>query len=132
MIMNELPILPKTLFQIFGSILIIIGIYFTVKIYPFAGFRNYTYISEKERGKRSLRAGLGAIIFIFGFLFLVFPMITQDITIGGLLLQISGFGLCISPIVGPVAFFRMYRDLWTYTKTEGDIVFTNEDKSTKN
>lgn len=129
--MNELPILPKILFQIFGGALIAIGIYLVVRIYPFSNFRNYTYISEKERRKRSVKARLGSIIFIFGFLFLIFPMIFQDVTVSSLLLQILGFGLCASPIVGLLAFLRMYRDLWTYTKREGDIVYTDEDKNTK-
>jgi hypothetical protein len=31
-------------------------------------------------------------------------------------------GACLSPVSAVVAFFRMRRDLWTYTKTKDDIV----------
>jgi hypothetical protein len=129
--MNEIPNTVKIVFQIFGCILILIliSLYFTIKIYPFSDFRNYSYITKKERDKRSLKAGIGSIGFIFGFLFLIFPRIFQDTTVLGLLLQILGFGLCISPIVMPVAAFRVYKDLRSYTKMEGDIVSTDEDKS---
>ncbi len=129
--MYEISSLVKILFQVFGCILIAVSMYFIMKIYPFSDFRNYTYITKQERNRRSLRAGIGSVGVIFGLLFLIFPTTSQDIKIFELLLEILSFGLCISLVVALLTIFRMYRDLGTYTKMDGDIVSTDEDRNTK-
>lgn len=127
--MNDISNMLRILFQIFGCMLIVVSIYSIIKVYPYSDFRNYTYITKQEREKRSLKAGIRSIGLTFGILFLIFPFVIDDVTIMGLL----GIGLCVfSPIIFLLVLFRTYWELRTYTKMEGDIVSTDEDKNTKN
>jgi protein-S-isoprenylcysteine O-methyltransferase Ste14 len=84
--------------------------------------RAYTYISEKERDKRALKAGFSAVIFAFGICFILSAILLRPITIQSIILFLT-VGVCAAPLVMFAAMFRTRRDLEPYTKTEDDIVF---------
>jgi hypothetical protein len=113
----------KTLFLIIGVVLILTGFYLLVKIYP---SRNYSYMSEKEQGKRSNKAGFAAILFIFGFLFIFITNSSQEINLNTFL-SILWAGLCLAPLPVGLTVIRVQKDLSTYTKTKSDVVFLGKD-----
>jgi ABC-type multidrug transport system permease subunit len=112
-------------------ILVLIGIYLMVNVRSFFNPRSYSYISETGRWRRVIRSGMGAIAFIFGLLFIMLTSTTQAVTLGDVF-SILAIGACLAPVTAFLTGLRAYRDLWTFTKTEDDVVFLDEDKDPKN
>lgn len=123
--MDFTSILLKILFQAIGVILILAGFYLVVKSYPFSNIHTYSYISERERRKRSIKASVGAMILIFGIFSIVVAGNSQRINLDSVL-SILAIGLCLLPIFAATMFFRTYRDLQMFTKAEDDVVFVDK------
>lgn len=87
--------------------------------------RDYTYISELERNRRSLKAGFSTVIFMFG-VFLIIGSTSKSIIFFLILATLT------SPLIMLVAMFRMRRDLEPYTKVKDDVVFLDENQKSKN
>src|SRR5687768_17109863 len=71
--------------------------------------RDYTYINEQERNRRSLKAGFSTVLFMVG-VFLIIGSVSESIIFFLVLAALT------SPLIMLVAMFRMRRDLESYTK----------------
>jgi threonine/homoserine/homoserine lactone efflux protein len=113
----------RILFEIFGFALILYGAYLFFRGWSHINMRTrtYSYISEQERNKRSFGAGIATAVLVFGISFMFIARSSDQITFRTLISALE-LGACLSPVGALVAFFRMRRDLWTYTKTKDDIV----------
>jgi hypothetical protein len=121
--------LSKILFELFGLVFISYGVSLFFRSWSHINFRTrtYSYISEQERDKRSFRAGVAAILLAFGVSF-VFAASSSDQLTFRTFISALEIGACFSPVVAIAAFFRMRRDLWTYTRTKDDVVSLEEGK----
>lgn len=122
--------MPKLLFQILGVILILTGLYLMVNVHSFFNPRSYMYMSETGRWRRVIRSGIGAIAFIFGLLFIMLTSTLQAITLRDVF-SILAVGACLAPVTAFLTGLKTYRDLWTFTKTEDDVVFLDDDENPK-
>ena len=91
--------------------------------------REYSYISETERGKRTFRAGLAAVVFMFGICFILSGL-SEGSTYADTIIFLI-IGVCASPFVLLGMIFRMRKDLEPYTKMEDDVVFLSKDNGGK-
>jgi len=91
--------------------------------------REYSYISEKERGKRAFNAGLSAAIFTFGICSILGAFSAEKTNENAIKFFIVG--IYVSPLVMLGTIFRMYKDLEPFTKMKDDVVFLNKDKDRK-
>ncbi len=117
----------KILLAITGLVLIVFGGY--LYFLQWSGVldirtRAYNYISEAERDKRSLKAGLSVMILVFGVCFIASAFLGPSTIFLPL-------GVCASPLIVLAATFRMRKDLGPYTKMRDEVVFLNK-KNSKN
>jgi uncharacterized membrane protein len=117
----------EILLVIIGIALILLGGYLYFQQWSNINMRTraYTYISEAERDKRSLKTGFSAVLFMFG-VFLIIGSTSNNVTLFLVLAALS------SPLTMLVAIFRMRRDLEPYTKMKDDVVFLDDSKKSKN
>jgi hypothetical protein len=127
--MDPSIILPKIILVIIGVVLIVAGFRGMRRIYPYSSFREYYYISRAERFSRSIKAAVYSLVELFGISFIILPLAFWNISLGAMLMFAVGFGLCVSIFVFPLAFFRMYRELVSFTKQNGDIVSAEDEKN---
>lgn len=90
----------------------------------------YTYISKAERDKRSLKVGLAIPMCVLGIC-LIFPAFMEPMPVQTMI-SLLILGMCLSPLLIVPAVLRVRRDLESYTKMEDDVVFLDEDQSSKN
>jgi hypothetical protein len=131
--MNTSISLSKILFELFGLAFISYGVYLFFRGWSHINLRTraYSYISEQERDKRSFRTGIAAILLAFGVSFVFVASSSDQITFRTFISALE-VGSCLSPVMAIAAFFRMRRDLWTYTKTKDDVVSLEEENKKNN
>ena len=119
----------EILLVIIGIVLILLGgyIYFQQWSHFNMKTHEYSYMSEIERNKRSLKAGFATAIVGIGICSLISafikPLTIQNVSLFFIL------GVCGSPLLILAATFRMRRDLEPYTKLKDDVVFLDQKNS---
>jgi drug/metabolite transporter (DMT)-like permease len=119
----------EILFVAIGILLIFFGGYLYFRQWSHVNMqtREYHYISEMDRDKRSLQAGCAMAIFVVGLCSLlsafIKPITTQNTSLFLIL------GVCGSPLIILAATFRMRKDLEPYTKLKDDVVFLDQKNS---
>jgi len=123
----------KIILVIIGVGLILFGVYLYFQQWSHVNMktREYSYISEIERDKRSVMAGASGVILIMGISFIISVFSAKPVTLQSIILFLA-LGAFSSPLAFVAMMIRMRRDLAPYTKMKDDVVFLDEDKSSKN
>jgi hypothetical protein len=119
----------KVLLATIGVPLMLFGDYLYLQQWSHVNIktRAYTYISEAERDRRSLKAGFAMAILTFGVCFII-PIFMSPLTIESIIMFLT-LPVCLSPLLILAAIFRMRKDLEPYTKMKDDVVSLENKKN---